>query len=268
MENSSSRNAPLRVKESSRLTLSKNTSGQGIASVAAAQGIELENSDPHCELEWTVLKRSTLRQNMTLYQEQGSLAPGQKTWVNGPSGEEFMILVRSEDRVLQRLRFDKHGKLRAWRLEPEIANGCTCGDGVPQREPEDCSSNDCACAVCLDTMDTKRRQQELPCGHKFHAGCIAQWLRLRGDCPMCRRKVPGFEPKLQDQSRSRSLVSVNAQQSLPSILPGQIQPQQQLLDPSLEIVTLSGTTSTFYQSFSCPRGARNVPRVQPSFRIV
>lgn len=239
--------------------------------MAATHGIELGNSDPHCELEWTVLKKSTLRRNVTPYQEHGSLAPGESTQVNGPLGEPFMILVRSEDRILQRLRFDKCGKLRAWRLEPEMANPCSCSDSESQRRPEDCSSDDCTCAICLgDLKNTKYNQQALPCGHAFHEGCVAQWLRLRADCPLCRCKVPDFEPMMPHRSTSRSLGSINAQQNLPSV-----QPQRMQQHRRQEIVTTAGGTSwdtgwpspTSRRSFSGPRGRRNASQVVPYFSI-
>ena len=36
----------------------------------------------------------------------------------------------------------------------------------------------------------------LPCGHQFHAGCVTQWLRLKGmtaTCPNCKARV--FQPE-------------------------------------------------------------------------
>ncbi|EEC75369.1 hypothetical protein OsI_11820 [Oryza sativa Indica Group] len=30
----------------------------------------------------------------------------------------------------------------------------------------------------------------MPCGHRFHGGCLEKWLRAHGTCPMCRHQMP------------------------------------------------------------------------------
>ncbi|KAG6615103.1 E3 ubiquitin-protein ligase CIP8 [Phytophthora cinnamomi] len=52
------------------------------------------------------------------------------------------------------------------------------------------------CVICLDgNMSTGENALgdesavSLPCGHVFHARCIAQWLRYRRVCPVDRRPV-------------------------------------------------------------------------------
>ena len=43
----------------------------------------------------------------------------------------------------------------------------------------------CDCVVCLDTLH-RRPVLYTPCGHRFHAACIRQWLKAKETCPMCR----------------------------------------------------------------------------------
>ena len=43
------------------------------------------------------------------------------------------------------------------------------------------------CAICLDELNASAWQQELPCGHTFHAICVHPWLSLSESCPVCRR---------------------------------------------------------------------------------
>ncbi|CAA7409050.1 unnamed protein product [Spirodela intermedia] len=46
------------------------------------------------------------------------------------------------------------------------------------------------CAVCLGELEGGQRLRRLPlCGHRFHARCVDQWLRLSATCPICRRPV-------------------------------------------------------------------------------
>ncbi|WVZ48948.1 hypothetical protein U9M48_000334 [Paspalum notatum var. saurae] len=46
------------------------------------------------------------------------------------------------------------------------------------------------CSVCLSEMMADGGEAALrvvrPCGHRFHAACVDQWLRRRGTWPMCR----------------------------------------------------------------------------------
>lgn len=65
---------------------------------------------------------------------------------------------------------------------------------------------DWVCAICLDDSDRQAqgtvRTVQLPCGHRFHRGCIRQWLR-RGKpaCPLCQWDVR----QLFDQSGAPAL---------------------------------------------------------------
>lgn len=45
------------------------------------------------------------------------------------------------------------------------------------------------CAICRETPDGGVQVAELCCGHKFHGGCVGQWLVQHGTCPTCRRAI-------------------------------------------------------------------------------
>ncbi|XP_072953056.1 E3 ubiquitin-protein ligase MPSR1-like [Typha angustifolia] len=55
------------------------------------------------------------------------------------------------------------------------------------------------CAVCLDGFGERKEEEkevvvkEMPCKHRFHAGCIGRWLGLHGSCPVCRFHMPAEE---------------------------------------------------------------------------
>ncbi|CAD6222927.1 unnamed protein product [Miscanthus lutarioriparius] len=44
------------------------------------------------------------------------------------------------------------------------------------------------CAICLDGLVDAGK--EMPCGHRFHGGCLERWLGVHGNCPVCRRELP------------------------------------------------------------------------------
>lgn len=48
--------------------------------------------------------------------------------------------------------------------------------------------SDGPCAVCLDDLGKGGGElRQLVCTHKFHAHCIAMWLRRSSFCPLCRQ---------------------------------------------------------------------------------
>ncbi|GER51491.1 RING/U-box superfamily protein [Striga asiatica] len=58
------------------------------------------------------------------------------------------------------------------------------------------------CAVCLGEWEKGDLATELPCGHRFHGGCIGKWLRINGCCPLCRRELPagGEDDDVEEKS--------------------------------------------------------------------
>lgn len=54
-------------------------------------------------------------------------------------------------------------------------------------------SGDDTCAICLCDYKPSDSLRTIPeCCHYFHAGCIAEWLKLNGTCPVCRKKTRKF----------------------------------------------------------------------------
>ena len=48
---------------------------------------------------------------------------------------------------------------------------------------------DTTCAVCLSEVEDGEEVRQLTCRHMYHRPCIDEWLRKRGVCPLCVRKV-------------------------------------------------------------------------------
>lgn len=60
------------------------------------------------------------------------------------------------------------------------------------------------CSVCLDECEVGCEVKEMPCGHKFHDGCILPWLELHSSCPVCRHQLPSDESKIGNRSNNNS----------------------------------------------------------------
>ncbi|EPS60496.1 hypothetical protein M569_14307 [Genlisea aurea] len=59
--------------------------------------------------------------------------------------------------------------------------------GESRRVPK---SSDGSCPICLSEYQPKEKVRSLPeCSHSFHAGCIDEWLKLNGTCPLCRNSL-------------------------------------------------------------------------------
>lgn len=55
-----------------------------------------------------------------------------------------------------------------------------------------------ACTICLDDYEIGDKLRCLPCGHAFHANCIAKWLIERSaTCPLCNKDL--YEEESDDE---------------------------------------------------------------------
>ena len=57
------------------------------------------------------------------------------------------------------------------------------------------------CPICID-VGNGPRNCILSCGHKYHLGCIYQWLKMNNTCPKCRGEIHTDE-------RNRILIQGN-----------------------------------------------------------
>jgi len=54
-----------------------------------------------------------------------------------------------------------------------------------------------SCVVCMEGFKGGDEQRTLPCFHSFHRGCIDEWLKRSGTCPVCKLRIDGV-PRVED----------------------------------------------------------------------
>lgn len=69
-------------------------------------------------------------------------------------------------------------------------------DYAQQQTTPRTDSNEEPCSICLEdfvscALEGGARQILIasPCGHGFHAGCIARWMNTATQCPLCRSHI-------------------------------------------------------------------------------
>lgn len=68
-----------------------------------------------------------------------------------------------------------------------------------------------ACAICLDDYEVGDQLRCLPCGHTFHAKCIAKWLIERSaTCPLCNLDLYEEEEFDEDEDETETNQRANA----------------------------------------------------------
>lgn len=62
------------------------------------------------------------------------------------------------------------------------------------------------CAICLDDFEENTRLRRLPCGHVFHATCIARWLIERSAvCPLCKYDLYEDEEEISEPQQATTV---------------------------------------------------------------
>lgn len=50
------------------------------------------------------------------------------------------------------------------------------------------------CSICYEAIDVRDRKNYMlgPCNHLFHKECLAQWMDVKMECPICRTELPAL----------------------------------------------------------------------------
>jgi hypothetical protein len=95
--------------------------------------------------------------------------------------------------VLILLRFMGDGQAGA--NENEIRNLPT--KRYNAADMQDAEGDRTTCVVCMQDFEQNDELRVLPCSHEFHTQCVDRWLKVKKDCPLCRRDI-NSRPAVQD----------------------------------------------------------------------
>lgn len=38
-----------------------------------------------------------------------------------------------------------------------------------------------------------KKIMKTPCSHKYHISCLKEWMKVKLECPACRKRLPALE---------------------------------------------------------------------------
>lgn len=96
---------------------------------------------------------------------------------------QAMVILQGQQAIFEATVFTEEDDGTVMILPAPVASIQSIKTVAPAPEDE--------CSVCLDRFGDVAK--EMPCSHRFHAGCIERWLGLHGSCPLCRYQMPGTQ---------------------------------------------------------------------------
>eukprot|EP00928_Gymnodinium_smaydae_P026070 TRINITY_DN20574_c0_g1_i1.p1 TRINITY_DN20574_c0_g1~~TRINITY_DN20574_c0_g1_i1.p1 ORF type:complete len:427 (+),score=91.25 TRINITY_DN20574_c0_g1_i1:81-1361(+) len=55
--------------------------------------------------------------------------------------------------------------------------------------PEGAGEDNKQCMICMEAFNSGELLRTLPCLHRYHDQCVAEWLRRSPECPICKRDI-------------------------------------------------------------------------------
>lgn len=45
----------------------------------------------------------------------------------------------------------------------------------------------------LHKNEISKKIMKTPCSHRFHIHCLKEWMKIKLECPTCRKKLPSLD---------------------------------------------------------------------------
>ena len=117
-------------------------------------------------------------------------------WISlilGLEGLAVLLIARAMITLVRKCCFEKRNSVRsdfqAGNLEEQTVTGISNDDIVLNIETDDAkpteAEDDNTCPICMEP----NANHFTVCAHKFHEQCIANWLKIKPTCPMCKTNI-------------------------------------------------------------------------------
>uniref|UniRef100_A0A1D1YH91 RING-type E3 ubiquitin transferase n=1 Tax=Anthurium amnicola TaxID=1678845 RepID=A0A1D1YH91_9ARAE len=122
-----------------------------------------------------------------------------------PTPEEPGLSDEDFKKAMKKLRRHVHNPTypRRWAWKRGLFSSRTKADVEVAEEKEEGEEDKDSCAICLEAFGPNEQVMATPCNHMFHHGCIAPWVRSRGECPVCRFALCEAAAAAQQRLRRR-----------------------------------------------------------------
>lgn len=101
-----------------------------------------------------------------------------------PIGCNHNVIQFAVDTLISNLDYD-------YTTEQE-PNFVPADEKVISELPTNIDSHATECCICMS--NDRGDSTTLPCNHEFHTPCITNWLKVSGNCPVCRSN-PSIQQK-------------------------------------------------------------------------
>lgn len=102
-----------------------------------------------------------------------------------PEMEDLMNRRRALDSLIQQIEVDGPRQQPAPTDAVQSLPTCVLCEEDVARLPAEHKT----CTICMEDFADGDELRMLPCFHRFHKGCVDEWLRRSGTCPTCKHRV-------------------------------------------------------------------------------
>jgi hypothetical protein len=108
----------------------------------------------------------------------------------------------SDERMMEIARRESLAHYKTQEKKPHIKLG------IASKIADESMKNE-SCTICVSKFDVGENITELECKHTLHTDCIAEWVKYKSECPVCRQDIQTIDKTPDLSSDEDDLVPEN-----------------------------------------------------------